>query len=53
MRNGYHRANDANPGNTGRIRRADSRNLIICRDTSINAIFERAYQKVYDSIREG
>lgn len=27
--------------------------LIICRDTSGNAIFERAYQKVYDSIREG
>ena len=27
--------------------------LIICRDTSNNAIFERAYQKVYDSIREG
>lgn len=27
--------------------------LIICRDTSQNAIFERAYQKVYDSIREG
>lgn len=27
--------------------------LIICRDTSMNAVFERAYQKVYDSIREG
>lgn len=27
--------------------------LIICRDTSNNAVFERAYQKVYDSIREG
>lgn len=27
--------------------------LIICRDTSSNAVFERAYQKVYDSIREG
>ena len=27
--------------------------LIICRDTSQNAVFERAYQKVYDSIREG
>jgi type IV pilus assembly protein PilC len=27
--------------------------LIICRDTSGNAVFERAYQKVYDSIREG
>lgn len=27
--------------------------LIICRDTSQNAVFERAYQKIYDSIREG
>lgn len=27
--------------------------IIICRDTSQNAIFERAYQKVHDSIREG
>lgn len=27
--------------------------LIICRDTSDNAVFEKAYQKVYDSIREG
>jgi len=27
--------------------------LIIARDTSNNAVFERAYQKVYDSIREG
>lgn len=27
--------------------------LIICRDTSQNAVFENAYQKVYDSIREG
>ncbi|QDU60298.1 Type II secretion system protein F [Planctomycetes bacterium Pan216] len=27
--------------------------LIICRDTSNNFVFERAFQKVYDSIREG
>jgi type IV pilus assembly protein PilC len=27
--------------------------LIIARDTSGNAVFEKAYQKVYDSIREG
>lgn len=27
--------------------------LIIARDTSNNAVFERAYQKVYDAIREG
>ena len=27
--------------------------LIICRDTSNNAVFEKAYQRVYDSIREG
>jgi len=27
--------------------------IIICRDTSQNAIYERAYQKVHDSIREG
>ena len=27
--------------------------LIICRDTSQNGVFENAYQKVYDSIREG
>ncbi len=27
--------------------------LIIARDTSGNAIYERAYQKIYDSIREG
>jgi type IV pilus assembly protein PilC len=27
--------------------------LTICRDTANNAVFERAYQKVYDSIREG
>ena len=27
--------------------------LVIARDTSGNAVFERAYQKIYDSIREG
>lgn len=27
--------------------------IVICRETSQNIIFERAYQKVYDSIREG
>jgi type IV pilus assembly protein PilC len=27
--------------------------IVICRDTSQNSVYERAYQKVHDSIREG